>query len=277
MGSLGRKSIVFVLTSDANLNRDLFRRFEERGHSVLLIDGNEPAIVAQLESKTVDLVVCPIDVLRLSDAPLLCFWNSKPNGMLPVVLISSKMTPQERQNLNAVKGMSLLMTDTTDAEKLQRLINSHLPKKTASAHTPIQKSDKFQAQVQVQVEDDGKPLVDPRDKESIELTNRITHVNTGEVLAAALVEYDGASMTFEVAGGRISVGDDLEVRVSFSLSGATKKILFGSSVLQLEPLDGGKTMIVVGLQNAGDSFAREIAAEIEGRQAEVLSFLKAQR
>ena len=264
-----------MLTADPELNRELLVRFEKRGTASILIEKNEREAVIRLEMEPVDLVIAPLSVLKASDGPLLTYWNQKPNGLMPIVLISSKkMTPQERQNLNSVKGMSLMMTESTDPARLQQFVATHLPKRKV---TPPPTPTPAPESAPVVGEEDGKPLGDLKDLQKIEFKNQILHIKTGEIFASTLLEYDETSMSFEIKGMELAAGDEIEVYVNCTIRGQLRKLVFGSIVIETQKLEGENHLVVVGLEGLGDDFTKEIAAELEERQAEVINFLRSQR
>ncbi len=261
------RNMLLLLSQDAKVNEALGTNLDQKGYQVYSV-ADQTEAVRKMRTKAVDLIIVDTSKMDPNDAKLQEYLKQQIGQTAPVILISSDLGDEQKQWFKRLPGVKAMLPKPLDLRQIERLIQSNLGKEAGIASLLAD-------------DDTDKPLVDERDRISIEIGVTLQALEngapTGMVFTkdqVSLIEYSQDSLLLEAQKVSLATGQKVRISVAFSEGKTVKSVAFDGPLTDVEPLDDGRVMLTVSTQGASDQFLKEIATQVEKRQSEALGFIK---
>ena len=261
------KNMLLLLSQDPKITDSLVTSLNLKGFQIYSAQDQSEA-VRKIRTKAVDLIICDISQMDPKETLLQDYLKKQVGPGAPVILIASDLSDEQKQWFKRLPGVKAMLPKPLDIRQVERLIQSNLSREGSV--------------ISVIMDDDSdRPLVDPKDRLSVEIGVTLQLVENGAPSGPVhskdhfeLVEYSPDSLLIEVRGQAFKKGTRMRVTVTSQFGDQINRLEFDGDVLDVENLEGDRSLITVDSRSASTEFSKEIARQVESRQNEALGFIK---
>jgi CheY-like chemotaxis protein len=256
---MGVRNLMLVLADDAKKNSEVESTLKARGYAIIRAEGREDAL-RKMRSKTFDLLVCDTVHIKSGLPEFVQALETSGSSRIPILLFSDNVWEDEKTLFKQVPGAKALVPRNVDMPHLEKIVATNLP-----ADTPIPGLEPD--------DDSDKPLYDRRDNVSIDIGAQVS-IGGSAHFKAALVEYEEGSVLLDIGQNKAKKGDNAEVIIRSQGGDKEAAVQFSGSVLSVEEVDGGGTLVSIDSRMVAQDIAKNIMGQVVKRQSDLLKFIR---